>query len=65
MTEKNNESKNMAIAGVCGAVIYGIADMFLYMGTDIFFICMAVTRLSSVYLCLSDYVQENGDLQAR
>ena len=34
--EKNNESKNMAIAGVCGAVIYGIADMFLYMGTDIF-----------------------------
>ena len=26
----------MAAAGICGAVIYGIADVFLYAGTDVF-----------------------------
>lgn len=30
------ESRKMAVAGILGAVIYGIADMFLYMGTELF-----------------------------
>ncbi|MBQ8087634.1 MAG: hypothetical protein IJ234_04330, partial [Clostridia bacterium] len=34
--QRNKESQCMAIAGICGAVIYAIADMFLYWGTDIF-----------------------------
>lgn len=34
--DKNIAYKNMAFDGICGAVIYGIADMFLYLGTDIF-----------------------------
>ena len=33
---KRNENYKMAFAGICGAVIYGIADTFLYVGTDIF-----------------------------
>lgn len=33
---KSNENYKMALAGICGAVIYGIADTFLYVGTDIF-----------------------------
>lgn len=33
---KCNENYKMAFAGICGAVIYGIADTFLYVGTDIF-----------------------------
>ena len=32
----SNENYKMACAGICGAVIYGIADFFLYVGTDIF-----------------------------
>ena len=31
-----NENYKMTFAGICGAVIYGIADSFLYVGTDIF-----------------------------
>ena len=34
--DRNIVYKNMALGGICGAVIYGIADMFLYLGTDIF-----------------------------
>lgn len=34
--QRDQESKYLAIAGICGAVIYAIADLFLYMGTDIF-----------------------------
>jgi hypothetical protein len=30
------EKKFMALAGIAGAVIYGIADLFLYVGTDMF-----------------------------
>ena len=32
----SNENYKMAFAGIFGAVIYGIADAFLYVGTDIF-----------------------------
>ena len=30
------ESKIMALAGICGSVIYAIADLFLYIGVDVF-----------------------------
>lgn len=32
----SKKNYKMAFAGICGAVIYGIADSFLYVGTDIF-----------------------------
>ena len=32
--DKNIAYKNMALDGICGAVIYAIAGLFLYLGTD-------------------------------
>ncbi|MBR1797752.1 MAG: hypothetical protein IJ757_07060 [Clostridiales bacterium] len=33
---KSNKNYKLALAGICGAVVYGIADNFLYVGTVLF-----------------------------